>query len=300
MMKNLIWLAGLAIFAQQPGSEELAARKIYLEDAGGTAPAAKTTPTRPNPNPGTPAVKRPLPPKTPTTPTTTAANTEIDKSGKSVEKVPVVDLTRPYLAVRYNILECDENGKPVREVDPDTVFKNGQKVRIRFAPSRSGYLYVFAQQSNGEWIPLLPSLMFPEEPNAVKARTNKFVPEAPGLSFEFSGPAGEDRLLLVVSESNEDLYELNELIRGRQSREQQLRQPSAKPLPSRLNETPEVILASNVQSSVEGFVQEMTGRDIKVARVSQPVGNEPPHSVYVAQAGGPSDRYILEIKLKHK
>ena len=285
MKWNVIWL-GIAAFAAQNPAEELAARKIYLEDAG--APAKPSTP-KPTPTPAptpkpVPVTPRPAPPATP-------------HVNAAAEPKKVVDV-RPYLAVRYNVLECDEDGKPVREVDPDTVFRSGQKVRVRFAPSRSGYLYVFARQSSGEWVPLLPSLMFPEEPNAVKARSNKLVPEAPGLTFEFSGPAGEERLLLVVSESNEDLYELNNLIRGKQAIEKE--QPTAKPLPTNPNQTPEVILANHVSQSVEQLANEMTGRDLKVTRVAKPEGNEPPHSVYVAQAAGPSDRYILEIRLKHK
>ena len=303
---NIIWLAGLAVFAQQP-AEELAARKIYLEDAGSPAAKGPTRPTtspipKPVPNYGANAGTKNSTTNTPRPTPQPQPQPQPKDSGPFVpagngEEKKVVDV-RPYLAVRYNVLECDENGKPLREVDPDTEFRAGQKVRIRFAPSRSGYLYVFARQSNGEWVPLLPSLMFPEEPNAVKARSNKLVPEAPGLTFEFSGPAGEDRLLLVVSESNEDLYELNNLIRGKQKLENQT--PAAKPLPTNPNQTPEVILANHVTSSVEQLVGEMAGRDLKIARVAKPEGNEPPHSVYVAQAGGPADRYILEIKLKHK
>lgn len=301
---NVIWLASLVLWSclalgAQQSAEELAARKIYLEDAGTPAkgPAGKPA-TTPGPRPATAPVPAPVP---------SGAPKPIAQGGKPATPSPylatgadekkVVDV-RPYLAVRYNVLECDDDGKPLREVDPDTVFRSGQKVRVRFAPSRSGYLYVFARQSSGDWVPLLPSLMFPEEPNAVKARSNKLVPEAPGLTFEFSGPPGEERLLLVVSESNEDLYELNNLIRGKQQIEKQ--QPAAKPLPTNPNQTPEVILASHVTNSVEQLVGEMAGRDLKVARVAKPEGSEPPHSVYVAQAGGPTDRYILEIRLKHK
>ena len=41
--------------------------------------------------------------------------------------------------------------------DSDRVFRKGECVAIDFEANRSGYLYVLAKQSSGDWRPMSPA-----------------------------------------------------------------------------------------------------------------------------------------------
>src|SRR5258708_10605564 len=74
-----------------------------------------------------------------------------------------------HLGLRYNMLLIDPPTKQARAVDPDGKFKAGDCFAIELSPNRDGYLYISNLGSSGEWQPLLPSLLMPNEASSVKA-----------------------------------------------------------------------------------------------------------------------------------
>ena len=56
----------------------------------------------------------------------------------------------PYLGLRYRVLRRDPEGA-FSTVDPDTVFRTGDQVRVIFEPNDAGYLYLFERETAGAW-----------------------------------------------------------------------------------------------------------------------------------------------------
>src|SRR5262249_54240612 len=58
------------------------------------------------------------------------------------------------LALEYRILKQDTNLMPV-EVDPNTVFTNGDRLQIKIKPNQSGYLYVIHHNEDDREGPII-------------------------------------------------------------------------------------------------------------------------------------------------
>jgi hypothetical protein len=56
----------------------------------------------------------------------------------------------PHLGLRYHVQRRDPDGA-FSAVDPDTVFRTGDEVRLVFEPNDSGYLYLFERDAAGAW-----------------------------------------------------------------------------------------------------------------------------------------------------
>ena len=56
--------------------------------------------------------------------------------------------TKVPLGLRYAMMKRDASGNYV-EVDPDTSFRSGDRIRIKVDANTSGYLYVVTQGSSG-------------------------------------------------------------------------------------------------------------------------------------------------------
>jgi hypothetical protein len=290
-------------FAQESESGLSARRLYYLGAQPSQAEAAKPTP------PAKPVeVAKAKPPKQVPTKVTQAeakkpeiAKPEMPAKQGRTDVIPASDNKKPRLGLRYNVLMVDPKGASApREVDPETEFREGDCVAIRFTPNRSGYLYVLNQGSTGQWQALLPSPEMPEESNVVQAFRSITVPE--NYCFAFDNNPGTERLMVIISDSKRDVDEINEAIRSQGK--------SEKPKPSQTEETPalrpkpgESMLAANMlNSKVDSLAGQMRTRDLKIQKVAQPMSrDEPPHSVYVVAANyRDQDLFMLEIKLVHK
>jgi hypothetical protein len=284
-MRNVVVLLSLAAggFAQNTG---MTARQLYLqEDAPATSPGtkkqAKARPA-PRPTPASAADPSPIP-----TPDSTVNPTPAPS--------PFVHAAL-HLGLRYNVLVVDRESKAAHEVDPDTNFRVGDCLAIRFTPNRGGYMFVFNEGSSGAWQPMLPSSLMPDESNLVAAGANTQVPK--DYCFRIGDPPGTDKLVVVLTEKSEDMFRLNDAVRasskgGRQG-------PPAPPSePSHIGE---VVLAMGGAPNDPREGDGLTSRDLSIEKVGQPVSSsEPPNSVYIATTGvAKSDRIVIEIKIRHE
>lgn len=84
-----------------------------------------------------------------------------------------------------------------KAVDPKLVFETGDRVRFRFTPGFTGYLYVMNQSTSGNY-----EVLFPREDtgsaNRIDAGREYIVPATQGW-FKIAGPAGHDVMYWVVS-----------------------------------------------------------------------------------------------------
>jgi hypothetical protein len=207
--------------------------------------------------------------------------------------VPVIPVVQN-LGLRYNVLLIDPASGKATATDPDRNFRRGECLALEFESNRSGYLYVLSQGSSGKWQPLLPSPEMPEESNIVRARTRVRVPTS--HCFQIEDPPGVERVFIVLSRNPEEMYDLNDAIRGG-SKVTSPAAPATSPGP--------VMLAmARLDREVERFASDLRGRDLRIKKIAQPeASGEMPNSVYVVNAstgGSPSDRVTTEIRIEHK
>jgi hypothetical protein len=200
--------------------------------------------------------------------------------------IPVVQ----HLGLRYNVLLATAGDQPA---DPDRVFNSGECVAFQFEPNRSGYLYVFEQGSSGQWHPLFPSTLLADESNIIRSRTPIRVPAKD--CFELNGPAGQERVFVVLSRNPEDLYALNDSMRAAPDST-----PPARVERATTNEAA-VYVADNLGAQI-GRMASLQRRDMALKKVARPEGQgEIANTVYVVNAAQtPSDRIVTEIRLAHK
>jgi hypothetical protein len=167
------------------------------------------------------------------------------------------------------------------------VFKKGDRVALEVESNHSGYLYVLARQSSGNWQALLPSPEMSDESNIVDPGKRLRVPN--NYYFEIQDPPGSEHLVLVFSRDPQDFYELYQSIRNQQK--EQPRAPAGN-----------VQLAdARVNSAVQKMEERFGTRDIAIRKVSEPMkSGEPAGSVYVVNASNlPSSSIVTELEIRH-
>lgn len=277
---KLTWLA-LVVCAGlcAQGKSGLTARELFY---GEEATAAKP-PVKQKPKPTPPRQPPAHDPPRPTLPDAVA--------GATPSGVPVIPVAAAkHLGLRYNVLQLvDREAKKREPVNPDKSFHAGDCVAIQLAPNRDGYLYVFNRGTTGAWQPLLPSPEMPGERNRVLNGKPMMVPSE--HCFEFDTNAGTERLLVVITEKEEDARRLSEA----------MRQSAGEPQPGK--ERTMLAGGGKLVQELDLFRRgQMVGRDIKIAKVGASGDHdEPPNSVYaVRTSAGSNDRLVIEIALRHE
>ena len=69
------------------------------------------------------------------------------------------------LGLRYTLLLVGKSGDGGQPTDPERNFRKGDCVAVNLESNRSGYLYVLAKESSGDWTPLFPTEENPHENN---------------------------------------------------------------------------------------------------------------------------------------
>jgi hypothetical protein len=199
-MKPLIVMAVLASVALAPAvlgqDNGLKARELFYSpppDASVQplkAPASTTTPT-------TPATKKVLPARPPLTRNSTH------------EPMPVVTVANVPLGLRYSVMRREGMGKFV-EVDSDSTFRSGDRIRLHVDSNTTGYLYVVMQGSSGNWSLLFPSADVDGGNNRIVKGSSQQIPAGDTGQFVFNDQLGTEKLFLVLSRKPEE--DLDKLI----------------------------------------------------------------------------------------
>jgi hypothetical protein len=180
--------------------------------------------------------------------------------------------TSPPLGLRYSLLKQVRNNQ-VEEVDPDTVFRSGDRIRLSVESNDGGYLYVVQHGSSGRWNLLFPSKETPGGKNTIEKGDRHEIPIGDHW-FAFDKHPGTEKIYLVLSRKPEP--DLEKLI-----------QPSGQdrePPPSLENTT------GKIQSQVAA------ARDLVFEKVS-----EGEKAVYVVDPTGKIDsRVVVDFTLTHR
>jgi hypothetical protein len=227
-------------------------------------------------------------PKGPAAPATPAAAAE----------APVVlasAATPTPLGLRYSILLSRENAA-YREVDTDSIFRSGDRLKIQVESNEGAYLYVVARGSSGNWSVLFPS-------SEVENGNNFIAPFRPYMvpgtgRFYFDDQAGEEKLFIVLArkpEANlEDLiYKINS---------------PAQPTPQEPKPTKQLQLAQMVRPIDDQLVgrvrSTLVARDLVFEKVddSKPLTPERKETAaYIVNKNpAPDAKLIVDLSLKHR
>lgn len=157
------------------------------EKAAASEGTSKPSRRRPRPSvandPGKAPDKKPANPTGPT-----ASN----KPGPTKPSEPVKPVNTARIGLGMTLFTRDSNGLAIR-VDPDHVFRKGDRVRVLLETNTDGYLYIFNQTSDGPVIMIYPDKDLDEAGNYIKAHIPWEIP---------SGAAADERLRWLVFDEN--------------------------------------------------------------------------------------------------
>lgn len=160
------------------------------KSAGGGTTASKPSRRRPKTtvtnDPG-----KATPEKKPTNPT--------GPSGSNKPSEPVRPVNSARIGLGMTLFTRDSNGLAIR-VDPEHVFRKGDRVRVLLETNTDGYLYIFNKTNDGPVIMIYPDKDLDEAGNYIKAHIPWEIP---------SGASDEERLRWLVFDEypgNERLF----------------------------------------------------------------------------------------------
>jgi hypothetical protein len=116
------------------------------------------------------------------------------------------------LGLRYTLLLVGKSGAGGQPTDPERNFHKGDCVAVNIESNRSGYLYVLAKESSGDWSPLFPEAGAQQENNRIDPGQVVRMPKH--SCFEIEDPPGAETLFVVLSRNLRDIDELAESIKN--------------------------------------------------------------------------------------
>jgi hypothetical protein len=181
------------------------------------------------------------------------------------------------------------------EVDPETVFHSGDKMRLRVDVNAPGYLYIINRGSSGNWNPLFPSPKIANGDNRVQAGIQYEIP--PGYVFTFDEQAGTEKLFVVFS--RKPVSDLDDLIYSLSD--------GHKPGTTPKRDDNRILLAqANIQDSTIDRLRNVYTRDLIIEKVDETKAPPPSapakeKAVYIVNPSRSSEsRVVADITLIHK
>jgi hypothetical protein len=179
------------------------------------------------------------------------------------------------LGLRYAVLKRDAGGQ-YQEVDPDTSFRSGDRIRLRVDANTSGYLYIVMQGSSGTWKLLFPSAEVAGGSNLVHKGESRQIPSGERGQFVFDEQAGNEKLFIVLTrQPDPDLDKLIYSMGGAKA----------------------LVAQASVQDDVVTKLRgQVASRDLVFEKV-----DSSENAAYVVNPSTAADaRLVVDIALKHK
>jgi hypothetical protein len=130
---------------------------------------------------------------------------------------PMKPVNVPRIGLGMTLFTRDSNGLGVR-VDPEHVFRKGDRVRVLLETNTDGFLYIFNQTNDGPVIMIYPDAQLDEAGNYIKAHVPWEIPTSAADDerlrwLVFDDVAGTERLFFVLTrEPLKDVPTEDELI----------------------------------------------------------------------------------------
>jgi hypothetical protein len=192
------------------------------------------------------------------------------------------------LGLRYSILKRGSEGE--QEVDADTVFHAGDRIRLSVEVNDAGYLYIVNRGSSGTWKVLFPSPEIAGGDNRVERGKRYLIPS--GYTFTFDEQPGVEKLFLIVSRQPES--DLDSLVYslGHTAKPAEENKPA-----------PKVLLAQNLtlDDSLIGRLRNTYARDLLIEKVGEKASAASTEkAVYTVNPSGAADaRVVADVVLRH-
>lgn len=316
MSKNLsvgcvLFVAAMTLPAQE--EKRLTARELFYTPVADTKPAAaakKPTPspppTRSEPPTRAAAPKSPKPAGSGASPVPDPGEPAYRAQAPSSQGTtePAVlrvssdrEIVGPPLALRYSLLRMNGEDKYV-EVDPETVFRSGDKIKVAVESNDTAYLYIAHQGSSSTWTPLFPNEDTEAGDNRVRRNRRYLVPN--GGRFSFEGQPGTERVVIVLT--REPVSDFEKLIYDL-SKGDRRPSPAGAPSPDR---APKTLIASNQIDNgvVDRVRQKLISRDLVYERVTEDKSKssgKSENAMYVAIPDQTAKaRLLVDLALKHQ
>jgi hypothetical protein len=212
------------------------------------------------------------------------------------------DVVGPPLALKYRLLKRNAEGA-YDEVDTDTVFRSGDKIRVSVESNDNAHLYIVQQGSSKTW-----NLLFPNEEvdsNRVERNREYEIPGS-GNRFTFDEQAGTERMFLILSRRPE--ADLEKLIYA-------LSQGTNAAKPASTNKAADQSKLMIAQNRIDdGLIGQLRERDKVLARdlvfekvnddekaSARPAGVRKEKALYVATPDRTAAaRIVVDLNLKHQ
>jgi hypothetical protein len=172
-----------------------------------------------------------------------------------------------------------------REVDPDTTFRSGDRIRLEVKANTTGYLYVVMQGSSGTWSLLFPSPEVAGGSNRVQSGESRQIPSGDRGQFVFDEHAGAEKVFLVLTRQPEpDLDKLIYSMSGASASGRTL-----------------VAQASVRDDVVTRMRDQMATRDLVFEKVDSAANGKVENAAYVVNPSTrPDARLVVDVALKHR
>ena len=179
------------------------------------------------------------------------------------------------LGLRCSIVKQVRDNQ-VEEVDPDTIFHSGDRIRLSIVSNESGYLYVVARGSSGRWNLLFPSREILGGKNTIEKGDRHEIPLG-DLWIAFDTQPGIEKVFLVLARQPEPDLE-------------KLARPSGQERES----------ASALDNAAVGKIRsQVAARDLVFEKVSSATSGE--KALYVVNPTGNADaRVVVDLSLTHR
>ncbi len=272
-------LSILAVAAWSQNDSELTPRELFYIKAPAPAASNATPKKATGAKPAVPPVSKP--------PADIVATSNQKASDTSA---PIVKVSYAPLALKYSILQ--RKGNSFEEVDADTQFHSGDRIRVKVATNSPAYLYIVLGGSSGQWRVLFPSKEISGGNNRIDAGESCTIPPESDPPFYFDETAGVEKVSLVLSRSPEP--DLEKLIYA-----------VGDPTRNGAQEEQKTIMAQNnpIDGSVVGHLRdEVLARDLVFEKYdgTTPDGQQE-KAVYAASRDKTSNaRLFVDLKLVHK
>jgi hypothetical protein len=283
--KSVVTLAALSFACGLPAQSQkkLTARELFYTPIPAAAPAPAATPATPAPAKSQKAKDPVAKVKATPNPETTAA-----RAPRPVT-VPLTNAAYNPLALRYSLLKVTGNSDA--EVDPTSVFRSGDRIRLSVRANSPGYLYIVNQGSSKRWNVMFPSPDIDHGNNRIEANHDYLIPSTD--RFYFDENPGAERLVIVLTRQPEAdleklIYSLDSGSAGKAEKSMMLAQNHA-PAP--------------VQDSIiEKLRGKMLSRDLVFEKVDDKTpGETKEKAMYVATQNQSADaRLVVDLALKHQ